>query len=148
MALDHLAAIKSGTVNKSNVIGLRMAINANARRYRRLSAGRTAPKLSDYDLAVLEEAVTDIEPRVDSTLHDSGLKLLRDPRYKRRLTHVADIVGAIESFRLVGFMRYGEWDLSCTPAYKACAPCGSFTFINIPWQSGGDGPEVLRIDRR
>ena len=142
---DHLSDIRTGTVSRTNVIGLRKALNTNGRRYQRLSVSNTAPKLSDEALAECERALANYQPRVTSDLHDSGLKLLRSPWYRKRLAPVADIIAGIESFHLVAYDALGG--LYHVPVYRAVAPCGSFLFRNIPWQSGGDGPEILKVTR-
>ena len=143
--MNHLEAIKAGTVTKSNVIGLRKAMNANARRLARLSTSRTCPRLTDSELATIERAIAQHEPRVEGELHDSGLARLRDKRYAKRLEPVADIIAGLESFHLVAF----DWidDLHATPVYRARGNGRSFLFRNVAWQSGGDGPEIVRLPR-
>jgi hypothetical protein len=144
---DHLSDIRSGLVSRTNVIGLRKALNAEARRYQRLSVSSTAPKISGEALAACEHARAEFRPRVSQDLHDSGLKLLRSPRYRKRLAPVADIIAGIESFHLVSYDALGRYGDYHVPVYKAVSPAGSFLFRNIPWQSGGDGPEILKVTR-
>lgn len=141
--MDHMAAIKSGEVTKSNVIGLRKAINANARREQRLSTSSTCPKLTGEQVEALEAALLKHKPRVVGELHDSGLKLLRSPRYKKRLADVRPIIDSLQSFHLVSFDRTGDHGLQSHPVYMARGKAGSFLFRNIPWQSHGNGPEVI-----
>lgn len=142
--MDHLAAIHSGEVTRTTVIGLRKAINADARRSMGLSVSSVAPKLKGRELNLIEHALREQRPRVVGQLHDTGLKLLRSPRYKKRLARVRDIVDNLTSFHLVAFDRIGRHDLNCVPVFEARGGEGrAFIFRNIPWQSGGEGPEVL-----
>ena len=143
----HLDDIKAGTVTKTNVIGIRKAINADERRARGYSVSSTCAKLSSSDVAALERALADHEPRVTGELHDSGLKLLRSPRYRKRLESVADIIEHLDSFHLVAFDRIGQAGLYSVPVYRARGAGRSFLFRNIAWQSGGDGPEIVRAPR-
>jgi len=138
----HLAAIHSDNVTRSNVIGLRKLLNATARKESRLSVSCTSPDVTPEQAYWLQEAVERDQPRVTGELHDSGLALLRSKRYAKRLAPVADIIAAIDHFCLSGF----EWldSYHCVPVYLAKASDGrSFTFRNVPWQSGGNGPEIL-----
>lgn len=146
MTNQHLAAIQSGRVTKSNVIGLRKAINADARRDMRLSVSSVAPKLCGAELAATLDALASNPPTVTGELHDSGLKLLRSPRYRKRLESVRDLIDAPHvRFDLVRFEHIDS--LHVVPVYRLVTFGGSFTFRNVPWQSGGDGPEVLAVDR-
>lgn len=140
---DHLADITSGTVTKRNVIGLRKIVNADARRQRGYSVSSTCPKYTHDEVVALERALAKHEPHVTGELHASGIKLLQSPRYRKKLKDVASIVAKLDSFRLVSFYRHGHSDLNSVPVYRACAGRKSFLFYNIPWQSGGNGPEVL-----
>jgi hypothetical protein len=89
----------------------------------------------------LESALERCQPKVVGELHDSGLKLLQSPRYRKRLEQVADIIANLDCFRLIGFSFHDNWHV--TPVYRAIAKDGrKFTFTNVPWQSGGNGPEV------
>lgn len=143
----HLESIRAGEVSKTTVIGLRKAINAQARRDRGLSVSMTAPALQGDELAEIERELADREPLVTGELHESGLRLLQGKRYAKQVDSVADLVPAIEAFRLVRFDRFGSGDLHCVPVYRACAPGGNFLFRNIPWQSGGNGPEIISASR-
>lgn len=136
----HLAAIQSGEVTKTNVIGIRKALNANARRDRGLSVSSTAPNMSDDDCDDIIQALGKHSPRVVGPLHDSGLKLLQSKRYAKRLEPVRDVIDGLESFRLVDFRWHKP--MECVPVYRACGAGRWFEFCNIPWQSGGDGPEL------
>lgn len=140
---DHMAAIKAGVVTRTNVIGLRKIINADARRRYDLDVSPTCPKYTHAEVEALESALAKHEPRVTGALHDTGVKLLQSPRYRKRLADVAHIVAKLDSFRLVSFDRIGNHGLQSIPVYRACAGRKSFLFRNIPWQSGGNGPEVM-----
>lgn len=140
----HLAAINSGSITKTTVIGLRKALNAKARRERGYSVSRSAPNIANLEAAKLFEALASKEPVVTGDLHASGLKVLQNPRYKKRLANVANIVANIKEFRLVTFHETKHVSLGATPVYRAVAPCGSFLFKNVPWQSGGNGPEIVQ----
>lgn len=148
MALNHLKAVEAGEVTRSNVIGIRKAINAAYRRECGYSDSCTAPKLSSAQVAELQQAIRTWRPRVTGELHDSGLTLLRSPRWRKRLAPVAEIIDNLTEFSLVGFTTvrrpgpYGAIE-TIIPIYNASAVgWGSFDFINIPWQSGGNGPEI------
>jgi len=140
---DHLADIKARKVTKTNVIGLRKAINANERRVRGYSTGATCPKTTAAEVAELEAALRKFKPRVVGPLHETGLKLLSSPRYKKRLASVAKIIAHLESFHLIGFDRIGDHGLNVTPLYEARGAGKAFTFRNIPWQAGGNGPQLV-----
>jgi hypothetical protein len=146
---NHLDAIKAGEVTKTNVIGIRKAINTAWRRSRGYSVSTTAPKLTDEEVAEIEAALVKHQPKVAGDLHASGLKLLTSPRYKKRLAGISSILDTLESFHLIGFDRIGRNGCNSVPVYKARNAMGdAFTFRNIPWQSGGDGPEVIRVEFR
>jgi len=134
----HLVAILQGVVDKSNVIGIRKALNAADRRRRGLSVSSTAPKLTLVECDELEMALRVHEPRVTGPLVESGLARLRNRRYRKRLASVADVIANLTHFCLVGFE-------DGTPIYRACAGSAdnSFLFKNVAWQSGGDGPELV-----
>ena len=140
----HMQAIKAGEVTKTNVIGIRMALNADARRESGWSVSRTAPKMTGNEVWSLVEAIEDARPRVTGELHETGLAQLRSRRYRKQLASVADLVADIVEFRLVGFEMIGRNGEYATPRYRAIASNGKgFDFINIPWQSGGNGPELV-----
>lgn len=144
MRNPHLMAVQAGEVTRTNVIGIRKALNAEARRVAGFSIGCTSPKINGTDLAHIERELERVQPRVLGELHDSGKALLEGKRYRKRLEPVADIIADLEGFRLVRFDRLGRYDEYAVPVYKAEARDGrSFEFRVIPWQSGGDGPEVL-----
>lgn len=137
----HLAAVKSGKVTKTNVIGIRKAINSMER--------GDSPELIDA-IFELEQAIAKCEPTVTGELHESGLVVLRNRRYAKRWTDAQRaIIDDLSSFRLVGFDRIGHRGWQGTPVYRAIAKGGrSFTFRNIPWQTAyyagfEDGPRVV-----
>jgi hypothetical protein len=141
--IRHLKALGSGEVTKTNIIGLKKALNAQRRKNNNWSISRTSPKVEADELASLIDAVYDHQPVIVGELHDSGLKLLRSPRNRRRFTdRQREIIDQLDHFRLVNF---GDVDgRIVTPVYRAVAKDGrSFKFRNVPWQSGGNGPEIL-----
>lgn len=130
----HLTAIESGIVTKSNVIGLRKALNADYRRSRGYSESLTAPKLRGTELAAIMNRLGECKPIVDQALADSGIALLTDKRYRKRLERVAHILPRVSFFRLIRFddIKDGHF----VPVYRACTPSAeSFVFRNIPWQA-------------
>jgi len=48
----HIDAIASGSVTKTNIIGLRKALNAEGRRRAGLSVSMTCPKVSGDDIYI------------------------------------------------------------------------------------------------
>lgn len=143
-AQKHLNAIRSGFVDRSNVIGLRKLINASERKASGYPVSVTSCALDRHDLELIEDALNDCKPIVLGDLHDSGLALLRSPRYAKRLQDLRGFIARIHVFRLVRFDRLGSRGLQCVPVYRCEDIEGShlFTFRNIPWQSGGNGPEI------
>lgn len=150
----HLADVKSGEITKSNVIGIRKAMNAYDLKARRYSISRTCPEWTGSQVTGIERALDQHKPRVAGELHETGLALLRSPRYRKRLASVAEIIAGLEHFRLVRFDRLGSNGVHSVPVYQVWCkipPKGdaldggtyqAFTFRNIPWQSGGNGPEI------
>ena len=140
MAINHLKQIESGQVTRSNVIGIRKACNA-------LEMGGhrsiTAPKLTTDDVSKILTALDRVRPLCIGELHDAGLKIMRNPRYK----NVLPVPGSeIDHFRLIGFEGFKSGNWKYTPEYSAHNKAGEllFTFVNRSWQSGGNGPEVTR----
>jgi hypothetical protein len=132
----HLAAVRAGEITKSNVIGIRKALNAYERKARRYSNGCTAPDWTGQEVNLIEHTIDLHKPLVTGELHTGGLALLRSPRYRKRLEKVAGIIAALDHFRLVRFDYIGNSGLHRTPVYQAIARDGRrFTFRNIPWQS-------------
>jgi hypothetical protein len=128
----HMAALQAGQVTKTNVIGLRKAINAHE-----IYNGRgTAVTFNELD--ALETQLSNRSPDVTGELHESGLKVLRSPRYAKRWSEAQRaIIDRLEKFQLVRFDRIGSnrrWQ--AVPVYRAVASTGqSFCFRNIPWQT-------------
>lgn len=139
----HLAAISSGKVEKTNIIGLRKAFNHVARTTNGWSGNRSNATHADVYDAVM--AINECHPTVVGELHDTGLKVLRSPHYAKRWT--AEQRAVIEAkhvrFDLVRFDRLGHHGEYAVPVYCVIALEGVFNFRNIPWQSGGNGPEVV-----
>lgn len=99
----HLAAIRSGEITKSNVIGIRKALNEYDRGgYSRSS---TAPQWTLEQVNAIEAAIDLHKPLVTGELHNSGMALLQSPRYRKRLASVAEIIAGLDHFRLVRFDR-------------------------------------------
>lgn len=143
----HLDAIHSGFVERSNVLGIRKILNANWRKSRGYSVSRTSAKINSGDVRKLQHDLELAKPIVRGALHDSGLKLLRSKRYRKRLEPYADMIAEIVYFRLIRFDAFGQNGSHHVPVYRAVTRYGDgFTFRNIPWQSGGDGPEIVRIN--
>ena len=141
----HIAAIKAGEVTRTNVIGLRKALNNHERQERGYSVSVTATNIKpeERDL-ILDKLLPNSPPIVRGELHDTGIALLKNKRYAKQLERVADIVTNLDHFRLVGFDYIGQYGDKTTPVYRAYDTKGnSFPFCNVPWQSGGHGPEVL-----
>lgn len=144
----HLAAIQAGEIAKSNIIGIRKAMNAYERKASRYSNGRTSPDWTGLQVTEIEHAIERHKPRIVGELHDSGLKLLQSPRYAKRLEEVAAGLSRIDHFTLARFDYLN--DLHRVPVYhvwvkvppvtrKDSFPPGvlyhAFTFRNIPWQT-------------
>lgn len=138
----HKVAVMAGTVEKTNIIGIRKAVNDMER-------GGWPSDMVDAQFE-LEEAIAQRQPTVAGELHESGLKVLRNPRYAKRWNDreraIINFPGL--RFRLVRFDRVGR--RYSVPVYKAIGDdrMGSFCFRNIPWQTayyGGldDGPRVV-----
>lgn len=141
-AKRHMKAICEGYVTKSNVIGLRKVFNHQARLDRYRSGDRINVKPQEVD--DLMSALERLQPKVVGELHDSGVKLLQSKRYRSRFTDAQRaIIADIDCFRLVGYLEVGNlWHH--VPAYRVIGKNGDkFTFYNVPWQSGGNGPEIV-----
>lgn len=136
----HMAAIISGKVDRTNIIGIRKALNHVARISRGWPGNRCNVTIEQADN--LLDAIHKHHPRVTGDLHESGLAVLRNRRYaKRWIDRQSDIIANLERFHLISYDMPGMY---ATPIYRAIAANGdSFTFINVPWQSGGNGPEII-----
>lgn len=137
----HLAAIQAGEVTKTNVIGIRKALNHVDRLSRGWSGNRSCATPEETDAVMA--AIWEREPRVVGDLHDTGRKVLQNKRYRKRLAGVQDVIDALTAFHLVDFEEVGRGYY--VPVYVARSPVGEFRFVNVPWQSGGDGPEVREV---
>ena len=140
----HLAAIKAGVITKSNVIGLRKALNQTARHDAGWSVSRNATILTAEQCEALFDALAEHKPIVSGELHESGVKQLTARRYRNQLKAYADVTADIQRFRLIGFEAIGRCGEYYVPVYQAENTAGArMPFINIPWQSGGRGPEIV-----
>lgn len=137
----HLTAIGADAVTKTNIIGLRKVFNHQARIDNGLSGNRC--NVTSKEAEALESALAEHQPRVVGELHDSGIKLLQSRRYRNRFNeYVTSIINQIDCFRLIGFEFIDNYHT--VPVYRVIGKDGrKFKFRNVPWQSGGDGPEVL-----
>lgn len=141
--IRHTAAVNAGRVDKTNIIGIRKAINEMERN------ACNPPAMVDA-LFTLECAITEQRPTVAGSLHDSGLKVLRNPRYAKRWTpEQRNVVDSVDHFELIRFDRLGSRGRYAVPVYRAVSWNGrSFAFRNIPWQTAyyaglDDGPRVV-----
>jgi hypothetical protein len=147
----HLDAIRNREVTKTNVIGIRKLLNGAVRRAEGWSVGMTTPLGSMAQANELLYELSRCKPTVVGDLHASGIKQLRNPRYAKRWGPVQSVViDHLDHFKLIGFQQRGRYGQDAYPIYRAVSkPVGpdkvirTFDFINIPWQSGGNGPEVL-----
>lgn len=136
----HMAALRSGMITKTNVIGMRKAIN-HAWRITHGWRGNHL-KATPTQVWALLDLLDTARPIVKGELHDSGLKLLQSKRYAKRLEDLH--VERVAYFRLIRFDMIGDRGQYAVPVYQATREDGSdFFFRNVPWQSGGDGPEIL-----
>jgi len=148
----HYDAIKAGQVTKTNVIGIRKALNAAERRYLR----RQPNDDLDADAIGLVDIIIEHRPRVVGELHDSGLAVLKNPRYAKRWTNTQlQEIDAIDHFKLISYKSVGDIFHPIYAVWVKMPPCvgpdpffdgaiyEAFRFINVPWQSGGNGPEIV-----
>lgn len=142
----HMAAIACGNVTKTNVIGLRKALNHVWRLRHGWSGNRCAATPDEVDGALRVLAAH--PPIVRGDLHASGVKLLTDRRYRKRLESVADRIAKLNGFCLVGFhdIERGHF----VPVYRAYGYGGSFDFYNVPWQAAmaygiEGGPHIVGV---
>jgi hypothetical protein len=144
MKSSHMADIQTGAVTGTNIRGIRLAINANERRRLGLSTSRTSPRLTSEELDLIEAAIDRIVPQVVGALHDSGVAVLTSRRNRKQLEKVEAIIKDLASIHLVRFDRIGTRGAYATPVYLVLDTEGrSFMFRNVPWQSGGNGPELV-----
>jgi hypothetical protein len=142
----HMSAIASGNITKTNVIGLRKVMNHVWRLRQGLDGNRCAATLGDTVEA--EKVIQHFMPIVRGELHESGVKLLTDRRYRKRLESVADKVAKLEGFRLIGFLDIERGNF--TPIYRAFGGAGSFDFYNVSWQTAyalgvESGPHIIGV---
>lgn len=144
----HKAAILRGEITKTNVIGIRKALNHAARLCDGFSGNRS--NVTVAEARELHRLLIAREPRVVGDLHETGLKVLRSRRWRNRFTdRQAIIIERLDHFRLVGFDQL-DTGLHHVPVYRAVSRSGwDFCFRNIPWQSAvyqgePSGPMVLR----
>jgi hypothetical protein len=136
----HIAAIKSGKITQTNVIGLRKAFNARERAWKT----RNEALMTDQQADEIHQLLADVRPIVTGTLHETGLAVLRNPRYKRQLAQAADIIADAQGFKLVGFDCGETANGTYTPVYRVFDSKGhSLPFCVVPWQSGGNGPQLM-----
>lgn len=146
----HLTAITSGKIERSNIIGLRKGFNAWDRSSRGYSTSRTNPGFTTEQADELTQAIWKCQPTVTGELHESGLTVLRNPRYAKRWTARQHcIIDSACRFDLIRFDWIGSRGAHCVPVYRVTARNGeSFAFRNVPWQSAWslgelDGPRVV-----
>lgn len=141
----HLAAIESGAVTKTNVIGIRKAINAMERDRNGYSLSATAPKTTIEEVFAVEEKLSEREPNVTGEFFLSGLAVLTNPRYAKRFSEREHaVIDDIDVIKLVRFDRIGRRGEYAVPVFRAKGCNGDdFLYWNIPWQSGGRGPEIV-----
>lgn len=145
----HLAAINSGRIDRTNIIGLRKAFNA-FEKSRHWGGSWQAPKMTADQYSAAEKAIAARQPVAVGELREGGLKVLRNPRYRNRWSERQQaIIDAPDlRFELARF----DWlnAVHCVPVFRAVsAKLGqSFTFRNIPWQTAWtmgeeDGPRIV-----
>lgn len=139
-AQKHFDAVTSGQVTATNIIGIRKILNHVTRIEAGWSGNRCNATPGDADK--LLSAIHKCAPLVRGDLHSSGVRLLTNKRYARQLANVADKIAALNGFSLVDYIAPGQ-GYHWFPVYRATGDAGSFTFYYVPWQSGGNGPEII-----
>lgn len=143
-AQRHLDAIHAARIDKGNVIGIRKALQHVDRLRMGYRGNRSNVKPDEAD--ALETALEACRPLVTGELHDTGLKVLRNPKYAKRFNEEERCVieSAAAKFQLLRFDRIGRY---VQPVYRISDDRGRyFIFRNVPWQSGGNGPEIQGRD--
>lgn len=147
----HLAAITSGKITRSNIIGLRKGLNAYDRVSRGYSTSRTNPGFAMEQVDELYSAIEKHHPTALGELHEGGLTVLRNPRYAKRWTPAQErIIDGACRFDLIRFDWIGPRGEHCVPVYRVISrDCEAFAFRNIPWQSAWslgeeDGPRAVK----
>jgi hypothetical protein len=145
----HLDAITSGKITRSNIIGIRKALNAWDRKSRGYSVGQTAPRVTVGEINAAEHLIAKHHPTATGELHEGGLKVLRNRRYAKRWTPEQErIIHDAMRFDLIRFDPLANGQ-NWVPVYRVVSRyCESFAFRNIPWQSAWslgeeDGPRVV-----
>jgi hypothetical protein len=137
----HLKALAEKVVTKTNIIGIRKLLNSTSRMSRGWPVSGN-PQGTPDQADALRILVRQQVPQVEGALVESGKELLRAKRYKKRWTAgQQQMIDNLEGFRLVDFVEIGNahW----CPVYATIGDGEAFKFYNIPWQSGGNGPEVI-----
>jgi hypothetical protein len=148
VAARHLAAIESGWINRGTVTGIRKMVSASTRASMGWSVGGGQAKAPAEDVEKVLAALMDRAPLAVGELHAGGLAVLASKRNRRKLERVADIAPDVVTFRLVDYELQGRAGEYFAPIWRASTVDGRrFDFLNIPWQSGGDGPEVFNVHR-
>ena len=146
VAARHLAAIESGHVDRGTMIGIRKLVDASTRRAYGWSVGGGQAVAPMDDVQAVLDAILKRQPVAIGELHTGGLAVLRNRRNRRNLEGVADIVPDVVSFRLVDYELRGYAGEYFAPIWRAETGDGRrFDFLNVPWQSGGNGPEVFNV---
>jgi hypothetical protein len=143
----HIAAIRH-TVTRSNIIGIRKALNAFHRNVNGWSISCTSPVWT-YDMfRQAMDAVQRYQPVISGDMHESGIATLQRAvrRYKGRFNAAQSaIIADIWHFRLAGWHLD---DNNYYPVIRVTARNGEwFDFINIPWQSNSNGPTVVHCSK-
>lgn len=138
----HMAAIESH-VTRTNIIGIRKALNAFHRGANGWSVSVTSPAWTYDQFRSILSAVQRYQPVIAGNMHESGITTLQraQKRYSGRFTaRQCAVIDKIWQFRLI------DWHLHDNHYYPVIRAVGTnqdyFDFINIPWQSGGNGPIV------
>lgn len=140
----HLTAVSQGAVTKTNVIGLRKALNLEARLSNGWSVRKTAKPVTEEQFDRFWALLKKHRPVVTGELHETGVKQITARRYRKQLSAYVDVLDDIQVFRLIGFKAIGRRDEHFIPIYEAVNSKGKrMPFVNIPWQSGGKGPEIV-----
>lgn len=132
-AQRHLAAIESKRITKTNVIGIRKALSHVDRIRAGWSGNRCNVTPAEAD--AMESALSTHQPAVVCDLHNSGIALLRSPRYRKRFNaEQTAIINAPDiRFNLIRFDREGRSTI--VPVYRVTSAAGQFCFRNLPWQA-------------
>lgn len=140
----HLAAIRAGEIDRTNIIGLRKTLNANARKAAGFSTGATDPKATEDQIFEALALIDRNNPRVIGDLHKTGVAMLQNRRYAKQLAGFEDVIAWPDYFQLCRFDWLGRWGEYAVPVYRLVGQNGgTFKFRTIPWQSGGNGPEIV-----